>query len=479
MPDGLERLTILHTNDIHSQFEQMPKIKSYIDAIKQVVDADHVLILDIGDHMDRMRLETEGTLGQVNIEILNESGYEFMVLGNNEGLTFTPEVLERTFRDHAKFQVIASNLIETSTMQPSLWMNPYVIVHKSNLRIGLIGVTAAYTVYYELLGWQAIDPILAISHYVDVLREQVDVLIVMSHLGLGMDQRIANEIQGIDIILGGHTHHLLEQPLVIGSTSICAAGKLGQHVGHVTVTFDRQANQIREIVARADEVSHLPNDRDIEVLIARHRAWSNQVLDQEVTHLQEPLDVDWYSESRLGNLLASGLRTWTNAEIGLVNSGQLLHGLKQGRVTRAILLEICPGPINPCSIKLRGVHLLQAFEESLQSEYTGKPIRGFGFRGEVLGMLHVDGVRIHYDRKLPPMKQITAVYVNHEPLELEREYLVGTIDMFTFGVGYLSLSQGTEITYRLPEFLRDVLCTQLCDATALHHSQLMQNWFSQ
>ncbi|MDT2238225.1 5'-nucleotidase C-terminal domain-containing protein [Paenibacillus larvae] len=67
-----------------------------------------------------------------------------------------------------------------------------------------------------------------------------------------------------------------------------------------------------------------------------------------------PLKNDWYAASPLGNLLADSLRRFTRTELSLVNAGQLLGGLEAGSVTKGRLLEICPSPINPCRIKLRG-----------------------------------------------------------------------------------------------------------------------------
>ncbi len=85
--------------------------------------------------------------------------------------------------------------------------NPYQIRNPDCL----IGVTAYFTEYYRLLGWDIQEPLQVTEQLVRKLRPEVDVLIVMSHLGLRLDERMAQEIPGIDVILGGHTHHLLEE----------------------------------------------------------------------------------------------------------------------------------------------------------------------------------------------------------------------------------------------------------------------------
>jgi hypothetical protein len=145
-------------------------------------------------------------------------------------------------------------------------------------------------------------------------------------------------------------------------------------------------------------------------------------------------------------------------------------------VSRGRLLEICPGPINPCRILLRGSDLQQALEESLLEEFKAKPIRGLGFRGEVLGVLCLDGMTVEYDASRPPLQRIVAAAIGGQPLEADREYLVGTIDMFTFGAGYLSLKNGKQVEYLLPEFLRDILAAELRNEAAVQASTETRHW---
>ncbi|WP_442954345.1 5'-nucleotidase C-terminal domain-containing protein [Paenibacillus sp. MMS18-CY102] len=172
-------------------------------------------------------------------------------------------------------------------------------------------------------------------------------------------------------------------------------------------------------------------------------------------------------ESLLPNLLAAGIRRWTDTEIGIVNSGQLLAGLAVGDVTAGELHAICPSPINPCRMRLQGVHIKAALEQSLTHEFIEKAIRGFGFRGVTLGTLAVDGMAIEVEPDRAGEWAIAAIYVGDQLLVEEREYEVGTLDMFTFGVGYESLKLGSDIQYFLPEFIRDVLAHELQSKDAI------------
>lgn len=464
------RLRILHTNDIHSHFEQLPRIAAIIASLRQEAGAEHTLSLDIGDHIDRMRPETEGTGGLANIALLNAIGYDAVTLGNNEGLTCTPEVLNELYGKHARSKVVIANLRDAETGSLPLWASPYAIFNKSGIQIGVIGVTARFTDFYRLLGWNVSDPFEAVASLAAELRPKVDVLIVMSHLGLSNDERMAAEIPGIDLILGGHTHHLLEEPIRSGRTLICAAGKFGQYVGVVDLELDAVSKRLLHAEGGVKAAAESEEEESIRLQIQQYAVKAKASLDREVARIDCDLDVDWYGESRLGNLLAAGLRDWVGAEIGLVNAGQLLGGLPQGPVSAGMLLELCPSPINPCRMKLSGAQLLTALEESLLPEFMNKPLYGFGFRGKVLGTLCVDGITIEYDPEAAPYSRILSVHVGTEALELERLYTVGTIDMFTFRIGYLSIAEGLEPEFFMPEFLRDVLLKELHNARAMKDS---------
>ncbi|AJY75964.1 bifunctional metallophosphatase/5'-nucleotidase [Paenibacillus beijingensis] len=462
---------LLHSNDLHSRLEEAARMATYIDDQRRIHGSGRVLAVDCGDHMDRMRVETEGSGGLVNVELLNAAGYEAATLGNNEGLTFTAEALTDAYRGHARFAVLAANMTERDSGLLPDWILPQTVIAKGGLKIGLIGVTARFNDFYKLLGWNVLDPMPVVEREVAQLRAKADVVVVLSHLGLPTDRRMAEEIAGIDLILGGHTHHLLEEPLLIGGTTVCAAGKHGERLGRVEIGRDPVSGRplLRaSCVSVADCAPH----PEAAAIIGGYLEAGVRALSRTVVRLERELPADAERESPLASLLAAGLKRWTGAQIGIVNAGQLLGGLFPGGVTEGLLHALCPSPINPCRLTLRGRDIRLALEQSLLPEYTGMEIRGFGFRGLVLGTLAVDGLDIHWDEGQPEESKIVSIQVaaDGQPLQDEEEYEVGTIDMFTFGIGYLSLQQGKNVRYYLPEFLRDVLAAELQNSEAVAES---------
>ncbi|WP_440118258.1 bifunctional metallophosphatase/5'-nucleotidase [Paenibacillus sp. QZ-Y1] len=467
-----QTLTILHSNDIHSHFGSMSSIAAMI--AWERAQAGEVLVLDIGDHMDRMAVETEGTLGAANVDVINLTGYDAITIGNNEGLTFTPEQLAHSYSGLLS-PVVCGNVIEQATGLPPAWMKSSLILEKGPFCVGLLGATAPFTAFYELLGWDVLDPVETLREQVEAMRSQVDVVVILSHLGLSTDRRLAEQIAGIDVILGGHTHHVLEEPLVIGQTVLGAAGKFGQWLGKVVLERESGQNEPTLVSSGCVPVQSMMLEEKVSLAIATHRTEAERVLDQTAVITDRMLPIDYEHESPFGSLLAQAVRQFTGAQLSLVNAGQLLGDLPQGNVTKGMLHSLCPSPINACTIYLNGNQIREALEQSLLPEFSAKPIIGFGFRGDILGTLCMDGMEVEYDPHALPYEKIRAIYIDGEPIRDEDEYVVGTLDMFTFNVGYPSLALGSDTLYRLPEFIRDLLEMELKRPGALEDS-LRSRW---
>lgn len=468
MTDSIRtQVVLLHSNDIHSRLEHAAKIASFIAEERRTFGSNCVLAVDCGDHMDRMRVETEGSDGIVNVELLNDAGYEAVTLGNNEGLTYSSETLAEAYVNRATFAVVCANMRDSATGERPEWLLPSTVIDKNGLSLGIIGVTAAFTDFYSLLGWNVTDPFEAVREQVGQLKGRADVIVVMSHLGLSLDRMMAERLEGVDLILGAHTHHLLEEPVIIGDTTICAAGKFGEYIGRVEIGIDPISSR-PVFRAACVPTAALAEHPEAAAIIGGFREAGMQRLSRVIARLDAPLPVRTERESPLGNLLAAGLRRWTDAEIGIVNAGQLLGGLAQGDVTAGEIHALCPSPINPCRMIIAGTHLRAALEQSLLPEFINKPIKGYGFRGEVLGTLAVDGMTIKYDSSRPAMHKLVSVSVNGDPLADERLYTIGTIDMFSFKAGYETLANAEQLNFYLPEFIRDVIAAQLLNSSALN-----------
>lgn len=465
-----EKLHILHTNDIHSHFQQIPYITGGIRKLKKELQdrGESVIAVDLGDHADRMSPITEGTWGQANVKVMNATGYQYASIGNNEGLTFPKQKLLSLY-EKANFQVLCANVLDIETNAIPPFMKPYVIQQIGALRVCWISVTVAFPVY-DLLGWKVLDPISTVQRIVSEVREQADLVVLLSHTGFRNDQRLAQEVNGIDIIIGAHTHELLETGVVVGDTFIIQAGKFGQYLGQTTVEFDKHTKGIISITGICHPVSSFPKAEDMAELIRQQEVSANQVLSPDIVTLDHDFHISWEEESPLGNLLAEGIRDWVGSEIAMVNAGQLLFSLSKGSVTRKDLLTLCPHPINPCKLIIKGKFIRSILEEALTEQSIHRQVRGLGFRGKVLGWMCVDGMTLHYDMNQAEGNRIQSILIQEKPLEEEKTYSLGTIDMFTFGWIFPLFKEAEKVDLFLPEFIRDVLAKELKSRDALERS---------
>ena len=281
----METIHIYHTNDIHSHLENWPRIGHFLarskDAHREM--GDEVFLFDIGDFIDRWHPFTEATNGQGNIELLTASQYTAVTIGNNEGVNLPYEDLNKLYKE-AQFHVIVANLYKKDNNYPS-WVKPYEIYHtKKGTRIGVIGLTAYFEHLYELLGWRLTEPILELKKWIKTVKEKADIIILLSHLGIHNDERIAREYPEIDVILGAHTHHVLENGKLVGNTLLGAAGKYGYYVGHITLDLD-ELKLITRKEAILYDVKELPACQNEQEQTEAFLKRGKELLNQKVTTL--------------------------------------------------------------------------------------------------------------------------------------------------------------------------------------------------
>lgn len=459
-------LHILHMNDLHSHFESMPRIATCLRLHREAWEGqkEHVLTVDIGDHMDRMDIRSEASYGKTNVQIMNRSGIQYATIGNNEGITLPKEKLDELYTE-ASFTVITSNLFEPKTGQTPSWAVPYVIHTAGELRVAILGMTIPFIPSYQSMGWEIKEPAPILREQIAALRSSVDVVILLSHLGYQTDCRLANEVDGLDLILGGHSHHTLPEGERIGRTLITQAGRFGENVGHVKLVWDRTQKAIMDVKAELFHTSQYEPDEPLSQFMESEKVGAQQRLFQPIVQLEQDMQVSWMRETPFGSFIAASIRKWTGAEIGLANGGLPLANLQRGSLSFADLLHSMPHPINACAVTLTGAQLTSVLEQAIQPEIVNRELRGYGFRGKIEGWMCVDGLHIRYSEE--EHLHIVEIEVNGQPLVPDRLYRVGTIDMFMYNRMFPELLLGTEVTFFLPEMLREVLATTIKDRQML------------
>ncbi len=198
--------------------------------IKQVKgQTDHpVLVLDAGNTLfgQWVALQSEG---RAIIDAMNAMGYDAMTVGMVDASQGVERLRQRA--EEATFPILSSNLLDADK-NPIL--PPYTILERDGLRVGVIGVTepsAADELARRNIKVNALDPVQSVRRHLAEIRDQVDLVIVLSHLGIEDDQVLAQAVSGIDVIVGGRSRTLMRQPEVVGQTLIVQVGYDGEWLG--------------------------------------------------------------------------------------------------------------------------------------------------------------------------------------------------------------------------------------------------------
>lgn len=234
--------------------------------------AKHFLLLEAGDSWYGEGQIGQRTQGRAVVEAMNYLGYDAMTLGELEFRLGLPELQARMAE--AAFPLLAANIVTEDGSQT--FAEPYVVKDMEGHRVGILGLVtpeADPIVRATTNGaYHVADPVATAKKYVEELSAQCDVLIVLSHLGVEQDQALAQQVPGIDIIVGGHSLKVLQPALQEPSTGtvILQAGFRGEWVGYALFHLDAQGKVTQfenEVILLGPEV---PDDPDMRRLLTTY-----------------------------------------------------------------------------------------------------------------------------------------------------------------------------------------------------------------
>lgn len=444
----LEKIHIFHTNDLHSHFKYWPRMQTYVEEMrkKYTTMGETSYLFDVGDHLDRSNIYTEATVGKGNVRLLNEAGYDVVTIGNNEGITLSHEELYHLY-DEATFDVVVANVNASQVPNPA-WMKPYVVLTTAyGTKVAVIAATAMFEIYYNELDWEIDEARSSLIRLALQLREEVDIIVCLSHLGITEDELLAEECPEIDVIFGSHTHHVLPNGKLINGVLLTGGGKFGQYTGHLMLEYDTKS---RKIVEKKDTLIHnndLPAIKNEHEIVQYFEKEGKRLLDIPVFTTGKSYNKEWFHYSQLSDLFARAILEKSGADCALFNAGIFLDGLPKGTVTALDLHRIFPHPINLCTIELSVAEMKEIFQQSKNEEWPYIELKGLGFRGVIFGKMLTYGFSMNEDRQL---------LINGKLADNDRIYKLVTLDLFTFGYFYPSFKYAKK-KYILPEFLRNIM----------------------
>ena len=481
-------LTILHTNDFHARFEPVSKYDSgcsaedndagecfggsarLVTAIEEAKGrAENWLLVDGGDQF-------QGTLfytyykGALAAEMMNKMGYDGMTVGNHE-FDDGPEVLAG-FMDAVNFPVLMSNADVSGEELLADKLMKSTVIEKGGEKIGLIGLTPIDTDELSSPGKNIIftDPSDAVQGEVDRLSEEgVNKIIVLSHSGYGVDQTVAENTTGVDVIVGGHTNTLLGNmdgaagpyPTVVNGVQIVSAYAYGKFLGELNVTFDDEGNVTAASGAPLVMDAAVTEDEATKSRIAEAAVPLDEIRNKVVAEASAAIDGSRDTcragECQMGNLVAEAMLDRVadqGVTIAITNGGGLRASIDAGEVTMGEVLTVLPFQNTLSTFETTGANIVAALENGVSQVEEGAG-----------RFPQVAGLQFTWDPEAEPGSRIVDVYVasgmDWEPIDPEETYLAVTNNYVRNGGDGYSVFEGAANAYDFGPDLADVTAEYL------------------
>lgn len=435
----MNSLRIIHLNDLHSHLERFPVIERFF-AEKSVGHPD-VLRFDLGDNVDRVHPLTEATEGQINVVLMNKLDLTAATLGNNEGLGLTHEMLSCLY-NQADFDILLSNISNMPFTQ-----GPKIIESSWGMRIGIIGLTAPYSAYLQA-GWDIIDPLACLDQ---LLPLDCDFTILLSHLGKTVDAKIAEKYD-IDLIIGSHTHHLFEHGAELHGTLLAAAGRYGEHIGEINLTFD-QNNKVIASEISTIATNTLKKEKSDALHINLWELKGRKMLQGKAVGEIPYSLTNVYPDYNASHFIAELLARYGNVGACVLNTGLLVTEALPNQLTSDDLHQFLPHSMRLVRLTMSGKALKEVLLEMLDvsAMLSGQNIRGMGFRGKRFGRLIFQG--ISFDRG--------SFYYGSTPVLDTESYSIVVPDQYLFAWYFPLLKKQEKAEILFPYFLREIVANEL------------------
>ncbi|KRL63039.1 bifunctional metallophosphatase/5'-nucleotidase [Lactobacillus psittaci] len=443
----MEKIRILHTNDLHSHFETFPKIRRFLASQRAKADVDQVFTFDAGDFMDRSHPLSDASNGQANIKLMNQFNYDAVTIGNNEGISNPHQVVEHLF-DHANFPVALANLCEEDDSMPKWCHRSLIFTTEKGTRVGVIGLTAPYPMTYGPNNWHVKMLFDAIPQALKELKGKYDILIGITHIGLKLDKWVAEHYPEFDIIVGGHSHTLLEHGLEVNDCLITQTGKWGRNVGEIILKLDDN----HQIIAKSACVhptklmSEVSGD---EAEISGYFEKGKELLAAEKI-AKLPAE---FENNKLKAIEVSldAIADFAGTDLAMLSSGLFLTPFKSGVISRFDLQNALPHPMHVVRSTLKGRDLWRLVMEIEKNRHFLEHYNlvGMSFRGKIFGSVYYKGITVDLSQR--------KILVKGKELNPEAYYDIATLDHYILIPFFPTLAIVGENEFLFPKFLSWVI----------------------
>ncbi len=451
----IKNIFIVHTNDIHGALlpgeaywldrnfpPPLANASGALTVIRELRDSAAkvgavFLLLDGGDVFKGTPIG-DFTRGQAVVNFFKRAGYDAIAPGNHDfdlGWWVLKEMV-----DSSGIPWIVTNVRVAGADTPPGFLKASYLFERDGIKIGVLGVLTKYLrgmVADSLIGNLDVLPYYEVARAeVAKLRSQgADIVVALNHIGYSHDQRFADSVAGVDIIIGAHSHTGVEPPYETprNHTVIQQAYSRLSSVGLLSIQFDTVSRRVvgysgKLIDLLGDEV---PKDLGYFRELDSIRAIAEQGFDEVLGYSRRTLTRGGFIETPIGNLITDAMREQFGTDIAVHNSGGIRADIPAGAVT------------------YRDVYQVDIFGNTVVTgKYTGRQIRRI-LEVSVNGrhaIFQVSGLKMKYTLKKPIGERVLEVLVNDQPLDSNRVYTLATNSYLAAGSGdYHIFTEGEDI----------------------------------
>ena len=496
-------IVVLYTNDVHCAIDNNIGYAGLATYKAEMEKDNFVVLVDAGDAIQG---DTIGTVskGEYLVDIMNEVGYDFCVLGNHE-FDYGTDVLS-SLLEKAKAQYLNATITYTGNGKNLLAKTvPYAIERYGFLDVAFIGVSTPESITkstprYFMEGDEFVydfaageDLYKTVQSVVDEVREKgADFVVVISHLGVeeGSEPNRATDLiantTGIDALIDGHSHTTAPFELIADKSGkkvvYTQTGTKLNAIGKLTITKDGSI--------KAELVSEAEKDPEVTAFIDNLKSEYESLVNTVVAHTAVELSITDENgvravrnrETAIGDLCADAYRAVADTDIAFVNGGGIRATIKKGDITTANMISVHPYGNYLCSCYATGAEILDALEHSVANTQAVAAQDGKAV-GESGGFLQVSGLKFTIDTSIPSSvkkddkglfvdvegeRKVKDVYVEKDgewvPLDPESTYTVACHNYMLqdMGDGYTMFADNQ---YILDNVMLDnqVIITYICD----------------
>ncbi len=355
--------------------------------------------------------------GESLLPIMNELGLAAMTV--HWDFAYGPQHLLK-LRRSLKYPMLAINIYDKRTGEA--FLPPYTMQEVGGLKVAVIGI--ASNIIDKTMpphfseGLRFTDGREELPGFIERvrLRENADLVVVLSHLGFPQDMKLLAEVPDVDVLLSGHTHHRLFEPGRQGKTLIIQSGCHGSFLGRLDleVRDGRIVDHRHQLIEVREEI---PPDPKIDAMVKDVLKPYAEQLSCVVGEVGTALNRNANIESTMDNFLLSAIREQAGTPLAFCNGWRWGAPVKPGPVTKNDLCNIIPWEEPICTVDLTGRELVQMLEENLERTFSANPFHQLG--GYVK---RCQGLTAYIKVENPPGTRIQKLFVGDEEVEPAKLY---------------------------------------------------------